>query len=140
MQPSQLLPESTDFEFSNGHNSWGEFVIPPNPELSNATQQYTIGIETEWDNHVLPGVFDGLDTTLNLSAYESDPALANTMPAQSLEKDVQSSLGADGLYHQDETQWMANTFNLDYSLDNETTTLEDISGESTTKPISSLRF
>ena len=140
MQPSQLLPESTAFEFSNGHTSWGEFGTPPNPDLSDATWQYTMGIGTEWDNHVLPGALDGLDSTLNLSTYEFDPAFANTMPAQLLETDVQSSLGADGLYHQDETHWMTNSFDLDYSFDNETTTLEDYSGESTTKPILSLRF
>jgi hypothetical protein len=140
MQPSQLLPENTAFEFSNDPTSWGEFATASNPDFGDATWQYSIEPETEWDNDVLAGVFDGLHSTLNPSAFESDPVLANTMPAQLLETMVQSSSGADRLYHQDETQRMTNTFDLDYFFDNETTTPENISGEPTTKPILSLRF
>jgi hypothetical protein len=140
MQPSQLPPDSTAFEFSNGHTTWGESGIASNSDFGDATWQYSIDAETEWDNYMLPGGFGGLHSTLNPSPSDFNPVLANTTPAQLLETNVQSRPGADGLCYQDETQRMTNTLDLDYPFSNETTIPEDISGEPTTKSILSLRF
>jgi hypothetical protein len=114
MQPSQLLPESTASEFGNGNTFWGEFGTASNFDFGDATSQYNIEPETEWENGVLPGVFEGLHSTLNPPASESDPVLTNTMPHQLLETNLQNSPWVDRLYHQDETQMMTNTFDLDY--------------------------